>query len=389
MKKNLKSVYVLSAISIIIGLLMAVTNYFTAPIIKKNDENAANDALLIVMPGGKDFEKIDTSSYTLPSSVVEAYKESGGGYVLQLITTGYSSGMTIMCGVDSTGTVTGAVCLSSSETLGYEKTYGEKTVGATLDTIGSVDLISGATLTSKGYRSAVEDALKAFVVFNGGSVDTRTEEEILQDNLNSALFAANGEFENIFVADKLDSVSDVYSAKNGEGYVFVIDETFFGVDKNGIVISETDEKTKNILTNAYNIVSNSKLTEIDISELNLHSNILKVSKSKAGNFVFELRAAGFGINGDEWYNPSGEYIYISLSATEDKEIISIKTASQAETQNLGSVCGNKEFYSQFVGKNDTNYKDIDAISGATITTDGYKNAVGRALEAIDILKGVN
>ena len=33
--------------------------------------------------------------------------------------------MVIMCGVSKDGVVTGALCLSSNETLGKEKTYGE------------------------------------------------------------------------------------------------------------------------------------------------------------------------------------------------------------------------------------------------------------------------
>ena len=48
----------------------------------------------------------------------------------------------------------------------------------------------------------------------------------------------------------------------------------------------------------------------------------------------------------------------------------------------------KEFYSQFNGKDETNYKEIDAISGATLTTNGYKNAVAKALEAVKQMEGV-
>ena len=387
--KYIKSIIVLTSISVIIALLMAVTNKFTAPIIAENEANAANQALLVVMPEGKDFEEIDISSYTLPSTVTTAYKESGGGYVVQLLTTGYGSGMSIMCGVDATGTVTGAVCLGSSETLGYEKQYGETTVGATLDTINSVDIIAGATLTTKAYRGAVEDALKAFVIFSGGSVDTRTEEEILQDNLSTALPDANGEFEKVFVVEKLDGIDAVYSAKNDTGYVFVLGETFVGITSEATIIGEFDDTVKSNVTSAYEKVSTTVLTEIDISKLDIHKNIVKVSKTNTGNFVIEVKGAGFGINGDEWYNPSGEYIYITVCATPEKEIVNIVTVSQKETENIGSACEKKEFYEQFIGKNDTNYKEIDAISGATITTNGYTTAVGRALDAIDVLKGVN
>ena len=40
-----------------------------------------------------------------------------------------------------------------------------------------------------------------------------------------------------------------------------------------------------------------------------------------------------------------------------------------------------------VGKTEENYTEIDAISGATLTTDGYKQAIERAFAALEILKG--
>ena len=144
MKKslNVKSVVVLTAICGVISLLLAATNALTAPIIEKNQAAAANEALLVVMPDGTDFEKMDLSSYELPATVTEAYKEAGGGHVVKLTTTGYGSGFVIMCGVNADGTVSGAVCLSSNETLGHEKTFGENFTGKNSETVEAVDVIS-------------------------------------------------------------------------------------------------------------------------------------------------------------------------------------------------------------------------------------------------------
>lgn len=387
MMKHLKSVISLTLISAVAAVLLATTNYFTAPIIEKNEAAAANEALLVVMPEGKGFEQIDISAYTLPATVTEAYAEESGGVVVKLVTAGYSTGLTIMCGIDSDGNITGAVCLGSSETLGYEKEYGKNAIGMNANTIENLDTIAGATKTTGGYKNALKDALNSFVILNGGTVDIRTEEEILADNLNNALPAGNGEFEEIFITEVLEGIDSVYSAKNGNGYVYVLGEAFVGVDSNGSVAGDADEAAKALVSAAHEVMLNSKLAEIDISSYDLESNVLKVSKTESGNYLFELRAAGFGINGDKWYNPSGEYIYITLSATSDGKIISIKTTEQSETEGIGSVCADKSFYGQFVGKDETNYKEIDAIAGATYTTSGYKTAVGRALEAIKILEG--
>ena len=47
----------------------------------------------------------------------------------------------------------------------------------------------------------------------------------------------------------------------------------------------------------------------------------------------------------------------------------------------------QEFYGQFDGKTKDNYLEIDAISSATITTNGYLEAIGRVLDAVEILEG--
>ena len=225
MKKQLKSVIVLLCICSIIAVLLALTNSFTAPIIEESKKAAANEALLVVMPEGKGFSEVDLSAYTLPATVVKAYKEANGrGYVFELETTGYGSGFRIMCGVSAEGIVTGAVCLSSNETLGHEKTYGDNFKGKDADAVSKVDTISSATKTTAAYRQAVTDALNSAIILGGGSVDIRTEEEILRDNLTAALPAGEGKFTRLFITEVLDGVSAVYVADNGKGMVLVMGE---------------------------------------------------------------------------------------------------------------------------------------------------------------------
>lgn len=389
MKSMLKSVLSLTVICAVVALLMAATNFITEPVIKANEAAAANEALLVVMPNGSDFKPVDISTYTLPASVNEVYSEANGGYVVKLTVNGYSTGMILMIGVDANGTVTGAICLGSSETLGYEKTYGETTVGATLETIDGLDTITGATRTTQAYKDGVKDALNTAVIMGGGSVDIRSDEQILADNLSAALPEAEGRFTKWFITEQLEAVDAVYVANNGTGYVFVSGESFVGVDASGAVV--TDDPTGAIASQTAIVIEamGSELTQIDLSSYDgIPSQVVKASKTASGNYVFELKAAGFGINGDEWYQPSGEYIQIMVSATKDGTIIDCVTTYQAETEGIGSSCGEPEFYSQFNGKTEADYSDIDAISGATYTTNGYKTAIGKIFEVIKLLEGV-
>ncbi len=390
MKKYIKSLVALTVICAVVATLLAVTNAVTAPIIEENASAAANDALLIVLPEGKDFTQVDLSAYELPETVLEAYTTPESGCVVKLVTAGYGPDMVIMCGINTAGEIAGATCLSSNETLGIEKTYGDNAKGYKADTIeDGLDTIASATMTTLAYKNALKDALNTAIIIGGGSVDIRGEEEILADNLNAALPSAEGAFTKWFVTESLTDVSAVYIADNGAGYVLVSGETFIATDADGNVLSDVADDVKATMSANVTILSSSELTEVDITGYeDMPSAIDKAFKTTNGNYVFELHAAGFGINGDHYYNPSGEYIYIKVSVTADGKILACETVSQSETDKIGSVCADESFYSQFNGKDESNYGDIDAISGATITTNGYKTGVSKVFEAVKILEGV-
>ena len=383
MKKYIKSVGALTVICGVMAIILAITNSITAPIIEKNENAAANEALLVVMPDGEGFEELDISSYDLPATVTKVHRETKGGYVVQLLTSGYGPNMVIMCGIDEVGAVTGAICLSSGETLGYEKTYGEGTVGKTAETIDSLDTISGATLTTNGYKNAVKDALNAAIILGGGSVDIHSEEEILNDNLSQALPSAEGKFTKVFVTEKLDNDATVYASDNSTGYVFVVGEEFIAVGADGAVI--TTGASVDVSADAQKII-NSSTEEIDISGYELPKQIKKAYKTTSGNYVLELGANGYGINGDQ-YTRSNEQIIINVSITAEGEIVSCETISQKESKGFGDKCAEPEYYSQFNGKTEADYESVDAISGATITTKGYMTAISKAFEAVKILEG--
>ena len=285
MKKslNFKSIVVLTVICGVMSLMLAVTNAITAPIIEKNQNAAANEALLVVMPDGTGFEPMELSSYTLPATVTEAYKEASGGHVVKLTTTGYGSGFVIMCGVKADGTVSGAVCLSSGETLGYEKTFGENFTGKNVEEVEAVDVISGATKTTAAYRDAVKDAINAATILSGGSVDIRSEEEILADNLTAALPAGEGKFTKLFLTEVIEGIDAVYTADNNKGAVCVIGEQFIGVDETGAVVSGADGDAAANVSAQMAILNASEVTEIDFSAYEgLPSQLVSVAKTATG-----------------------------------------------------------------------------------------------------------
>lgn len=388
MNKNIRSTLVLVCICAAISFLLAVTNFFTAPIISQNQAAKENEALLQVMPSDAGFELVDLSEYTLPKTVVEAYREkSGNGYVFKLSTKGYASGLEIMCGITSDGIVSGAVCTASNETWGKEKTLGDQMKGTNAQTITDVE--AGATsLTVKGYRSAIQDALNSAVILSGGSADIRTPEEIFADNLATALPAANGEFAKLPITDENNAIDFIYAAANGSGFVYVSGEIFVGVDASGAVISENVDAQASALAQSKATLAKGQVA-VNTADTGISEQITSVQKNAAGNYIVEVDGRGFGYNGDPDHYMKGKNIPIKicLVISSDGTILNCLTVSHQESANYGDKCGTESYYSQYTGKTAETYREVDAIAGATITTSGYRAAVRLSLEAVAILEG--
>ena len=96
MKTSIKSVIVLTLICLVVSGILAGINFFTGPIIKEYESRVAYEACYKVMPDASTFEEVHVDN--LPKTVTNVYKETTGkGYVFKMETTGYSSGLVIMC----------------------------------------------------------------------------------------------------------------------------------------------------------------------------------------------------------------------------------------------------------------------------------------------------
>lgn len=379
MKQNIKSVAILVAICGVMALLLAGTNTLTAPIIEKNSAAAANQALLQVMPDGTGFDEMDLSTYELPATVTKAYKETAGkGYVVELTTKGYGADFKIMCGVTADGIVSGAVCLSSNETLGKEKEYGQNFANKDAAAVDATDTISGATMTTEAYKNAVKDALNAAIILGGGSVDIRNPEQILADNLTAALPAGEGKFTKVFITEEITGVDALYAADNGAGYVAVIGEEF---------IPETADNAT--VQAAVAAMKASTLTDVSFAGKGLNENITSVKKTASGNYVIEINGLGFGYFGDDHaYQPAKNIpIVIRVAITPAGKIIDCLTVSHSESDGYGAKWGTEEYYGQFDGKTEADYNTVNTVAGATISNNGYMKAIERCFEAVKILEG--
>ena len=92
-------------------------------------------------------------------------------------------------------------------------------------------------------------------------------------------------------------------------------------------------------------------------------------------YVFMLTTKGYG--GD---------MKLICGVKADGTIEACKTLSHSETSGLGSKTAEDPYRDQYAGKNAETLNEVDAISGATISSTAYKNAIEEALEAFDKVK---
>ena len=391
--------FVLGCICLAVALLLSVINMFTSPIIADRANQLADGAKTEVLPGGKGFEDI-TADFEFPSAVNEAFA-ADIGYVFRVTGKGRNGDIVVMVGVDSEGKVTGTKIISEGESNGYKEkvftrvqgTDGEYT-GMTLDTFAPV-VASGATLTSNGFADAMKAALQAFSIANGVAVDTRTPEEILQDNCNAALGTTGVKYTRYFIREVLDGIDNVYAPENGTGLVFVIGDSFIGVDESGVITPDASADNSAKASAAYTLLSATTVTEVARPN-GASKRVTKIELTATGNYVMYMEAAGNGINGEEWSHPSGEYITFTVSISADGKIIDVITTYQSESKGFGDVCATDAYTEQFRGAvsgdiviteehTSNTSTDLGIISGSTITSNGYQQALQRAFKAFELL----
>lgn len=173
MKDILKPIIVLTCICLVVTTLLAVVNFVTAPIIKAAEEAAAEQARSEVLTEAKSFELM--KDVKLPEGVTEVFKGNDGtGFVFMLKTKGYGGDVRLICGMRPDGTIEAMKTLSHSETSGIGSKVmdnntglNQKFAGKSADNQDTVEAISGATISSKAYKSAVKSAFEAFEIVKG------------------------------------------------------------------------------------------------------------------------------------------------------------------------------------------------------------------------------
>ena len=202
MNKIVKNTLILTAITVVSGLLLGVVYGITKEPIAQAQENTKQEAYRTVLSDASEFETVEfdadaaasllsENGYT--SDVITEIAEgtdAGGenvGYVISVQSSeAYDGSLSLSVGIASDGTVKGIEMLDISETAGlgmkadeaeFKDQFKDKNVQKFTytktgeDGDDKIDAISGATITTNAVTNAVDSALVYFQNELGGGVN--------------------------------------------------------------------------------------------------------------------------------------------------------------------------------------------------------------------------
>lgn len=353
----IKNGLIMAAFSLVAGALLSYTYLKTAPIIEA--QKAANSGVNVMgevlpdMAGG--FEQKGDSTFIYYAAYKDAGKSQIGGYVIMVQGKGYNKTVPIdaMVGVDVNGAVVAVKIVNQQETPGlgdkvleikagetdpwFTRQFIGKTAADNLAVVkdgGVIDAISGATISSRAVTNAVRNGLLG-----------------LKAVLSGETFVAPEEPAEVAPADKPATMptDDVYA-------------TLLPGMAGGYEIHGKD--TDFTYWTAYK----------------------DAAKTQTGGNLFLARKEGFG-----------GMIETLVAVDTAGKITAMKIIAHEETPDYGGKmeevrAGEKTpwFTKQFIGKtekDDVKLKGsggkIDAISGATISSEAFTKSINEGLKRLN------
>ena len=195
MKNIVKNTAILTAITLVAGLLLGLVYEITKEPIAASQEAAKQEAYKAVLTDAERFEAVEVKADAVDiagctvNEVAEAKKgEETIGYVVTTTSSeGYGGDIKVSVGIAADGTVKGVEVLAISETAGlgmnaqnaeFRDQYVDKkvenfVVSKAASAENEIDAISGATITSTAFTNAVNTGLAYFqnVFMVGGSAN--------------------------------------------------------------------------------------------------------------------------------------------------------------------------------------------------------------------------
>lgn len=349
---------VLTLITVIAVALLAFVNQITAEPIRQAEVNQKAQAYKVVYADANEFSEIEGIDKMIEESAsvleengfagcaiqeaLEVKDASGNteGYVIASSSpNGYGGEIKVAIGIKD-GKLTGFTAISNNETAGlgskctepeFQNQFAGKLAevltytktGASSDT--EIDAISGATITTNAVTEAVNAGIIFFQANFGGGVQEMAKPDLTE-----------------FYQQAYPDATDFADVEDAEA---ILEKSNTMLQECGLVDSTIEE--------------------------------FKVVNGGEG-YVISSTGIGFAKTSP---------IQIVIGIKDDK-LTGYSVVNHMETLGFGAACADEPFVSQFAGKpvgvftskvGATADNEIDAISGATYTTNGITNAVNAAV----------
>lgn len=318
MKENIRLGVILLIITFISGFILGIANNSTADAIAQNSRINIEDLKFLL--SSADSVKDSSIKPAAPiTEVLEAYSGSElTGYVIKTTGKGFHGDIDMMAAIDKEGKLTGIKILADVETPG---------VGAKIE---------NPEFQAKFKDKATDESLKV--------VKTKASAANEIEGISGATISSNA------VTAAVNDVVKFYKA-NIKGEAVTVEKTTI------------DLKALNI--------DGDKLSEAEALKDDSVTAVNKVMKG--GNLAgYVITSKAQGMDAD---------ITVAVAIDISKKVITgIQILDQKETAGVGDQVIEKSFTDEFANKSAMENKvSVDAISGATVSSDGVMEAVGKAL----------
>ena len=170
---TVKPIVVLSVISLVVSLLLALVNSMTAPVIAENTKRTTLAAYGGVLPSVSDATELEEVTDYTTENITGAVKATDGSLAIKAEEKGFDGGiLSVIIGFDTNGTVTGIWVDASTQTKGIGSTVANDTFLAQFTGMdgtqniaigqGGFDAYSGATISSKALFAAINDCVNCY-----------------------------------------------------------------------------------------------------------------------------------------------------------------------------------------------------------------------------------
>ena len=386
MKKHLAAWLVLGLITVAAGLSLSVTNEVTKEPIHNQAVLAEAKAKQEVLPEAEAFDPVELAE----DAGMELFAGKAGdqvvGYVGKVIVNGYGGPIDVIAGVNADGMVKGINVggPSFSETAGLgaksrEKAFTDQFVNklspirvikaSDPKTDSSVDAITAATITSNAVVGGVNRIAKQIDAI----LNPSTDEPVITAEGTTYTASQQGFAGPVAVFVTVKEDGTISQLKVG-------DDKFAESEGYGAGALE------DIFTNQF-VGKQLPLSKDDIEAIS-GATITTTAVLNAINQAFEEKnAVGPAAPEGKPYTASqqgfGGPVSVTATITNEGTIshLVIGDDSFNETEGYGAGALEPEFIKQFVGKQlPLSKDDIEAISGATITTNAVLEAINQAYE---------